>query len=118
VTQQCGSGTWLWGNHYKSFEGHTDGITAIAFLTDGTQLVSGLDDETVRVWDLATGVVLQEHKVNVVVEKLSYSNDGLILTDRGRLDAIAPLAKAVPSSFSTPTIISTRCFLALDLCAS
>jgi WD40 repeat protein len=98
--------------------GHSDWVLACAFSPDGKQLISGSKDMTVRVCDVATGATLQQRKVNIKVEKLSCLNDGLILTDRGRLDAIAPLAKAVPSSFSTPIIISTRCFLALDLCAS
>jgi WD40 repeat protein len=39
----------------QSFEGHSAQIRALAVSADGTCLVSGSDDRTVRVWNLATG---------------------------------------------------------------
>lgn len=35
--------------------GHGEQVTALAFSPDGTLLLSGSDDKTARVWDLATG---------------------------------------------------------------
>ena len=35
--------------------GHTDSVTAIAFSPDGKTLVSGGEDNTIRIWNLATG---------------------------------------------------------------
>ena len=37
------------------FEGHTGEVTSVAFSPDGTSLVSGSKDCTVRLWNLATG---------------------------------------------------------------
>jgi len=39
----------------QTLEGHTEGVTSVAFSPDGKQIVSGSDDRTVRRWDAATG---------------------------------------------------------------
>jgi WD40 repeat protein len=44
----------------KKFEGHTDEVKSVALSGDGRYAVSGGIDQTVRVWDLATG---KEYKV-------------------------------------------------------
>jgi WD40 repeat protein len=36
-------------------QGHTDYVNAVAISPDGNRIVSGSDDETVRVWDMQTG---------------------------------------------------------------
>src|SRR5262249_36267831 len=38
-----------------TLEGHTKSLNAVAFSRDGKLLASGSDDETVRLWDPATG---------------------------------------------------------------
>jgi WD40 repeat protein/predicted KAP-like P-loop ATPase len=45
----------LTGSRWVSCIGHTDYVTSVAFNHDGTQLVSGSFDKTVRVWDAKTG---------------------------------------------------------------
>ena len=42
----------------QTFMGHTDRVTSVAVTPAGTRLVSGSDDHTLRVWDLASGVEL------------------------------------------------------------
>ncbi|KAJ6534428.1 WD40-repeat-containing domain protein, partial [Mycena vulgaris] len=37
--------------HSEPLEGHTSGITSVAFSPDGKQIVSGSTDRTIRVWD-------------------------------------------------------------------
>lgn len=39
--------------------GHNDGANALAFSSDGTHLVSGSRDGTVKLWNVQTGVVVK-----------------------------------------------------------
>jgi WD40 repeat protein len=41
--------------------GHEDAVLSVAFSPDGKTIVSGSSDQTVRVWDAATGV--EQHKI-------------------------------------------------------
>ena len=48
-----------WSVALQTLEGHSSRVTSVAFSPDGTQVVSGSYDETVRLWDAATGTALQ-----------------------------------------------------------
>jgi len=37
------------------FEGHTSGVNAVAFSSDGKRIISGSSDKTIQVWDTETG---------------------------------------------------------------
>ncbi len=41
------------GRLVRSLEGHTGGVPAVALTPDGQQVVSGSEDRTLKVWDLA-----------------------------------------------------------------
>ncbi len=43
------------GGEFSIFKGHTGPVTCVAFTPDGRLAVSGSKDNTVRVWDVATG---------------------------------------------------------------
>jgi WD40 repeat protein len=77
------------GATLQTLEGHSDWVNAVAFSPDGKHLASGSRDMTVRIWDAATGATLQTLEVNTIVTMLSYLNDGSVMTNRGRLDAIS-----------------------------
>ena len=46
------------GQVLKVLDGHTDHVRDVAISTDGTKIVSGSLDKTVRVWSMETGEVL------------------------------------------------------------
>ena len=48
-----------WDACLQTLEGHSDGVTSVVFSADGQHLASGSDDNTIKIWDRATGVCLQ-----------------------------------------------------------
>src|SRR5439155_653295 len=43
------------GREVRAFAGHTAGVGAFALSADGTTLVSGSDDKTLKLWDIPSG---------------------------------------------------------------
>jgi WD40 repeat protein len=43
------------GKELNVLNGHTESVNSVAFSTDGTYIVSGSSDNSVRVWDASTG---------------------------------------------------------------
>ena len=46
----------FWHVHLSS--GHSEWVTSVAFSPDGTQVVSGSDDKTIKIWNVESGDVL------------------------------------------------------------
>ena len=57
------------------FLGHTHCVTSIAFSSNGTSLVSGADDKTIRLWDVQTGGVIKSFHHDGRVSSVSVSAD-------------------------------------------
>jgi WD40 repeat protein len=51
-----------WSAALQTLEGHSASVNSVAFSPDGKQVVSGSDDNTVQLWDAATGAALQTLK--------------------------------------------------------
>jgi WD40 repeat protein len=66
-----------WSAALLALEGHTSSVNSIASSPDGKQVVSGPCDKTVRIWDAATGALLQTLKGHkAVAHSVSFSPDG------------------------------------------
>ena len=58
-------------------KGHTGSVNSVGFNHDGTKIVSGSDDETIRVWNVDTGeciLTLKGHTGNVY--SVGFNHDG------------------------------------------
>jgi WD40 repeat protein len=40
---------------FHLFTGHSEPVTSVCFSPDGTRIVSGSNDKTVRIWNAVTG---------------------------------------------------------------
>jgi WD40 repeat protein len=81
------------GAQYAMLEGHSKKIEAIAFSPDGLLVASVSSNSTIRLWDSTTGAPRGKLDIDVAIQELSFSSDGLYLvTNRGRLsiESISP----------------------------
>jgi WD40 repeat protein len=57
-------------------EGHSLGVLSVVYSPDGTKIISGSVDKTIKIWDANTGICLQTlegHSSNVY--SVAYSPD-------------------------------------------
>jgi WD40 repeat protein/uncharacterized caspase-like protein len=72
------------GNRLLTFRGHVGSVTAVAFSPDGTRILSGAwtnlypqrNDNSAKLWDAATGRVIQTFQHTDMVGSVSFSPDG------------------------------------------
>jgi len=69
----------------RSLSGHTDGIWAVAFSPDGQTVVTGSDDKTVRLWDVATGAEIRRFEGHTgLLNSAVFSPDGQSIVTTGK----------------------------------
>jgi WD40 repeat protein len=68
----------MWPRLLQLFQGHSYCVSSVAFSPDGSKIVSGSFDKTIRVWDVSTGIEmlppLQGH--DDTVYSIAFSPDG------------------------------------------
>jgi len=64
------------GAHLNTLAGHYSGVTSVAFSSDGTRIVSGSHDYTLRFWDTASGAHVNTSGHSSGVTSVTFSPDG------------------------------------------
>jgi WD40 repeat protein len=74
----------------RTLKGHSGWVTAVAFTADGRRLASGGWDQTVKLWDVATGQGLGNIASEIKgVEALAFSHDGHWLAVESSTNTVA-----------------------------
>ncbi|HYX31830.1 MAG TPA: WD40 repeat domain-containing protein [Oligoflexus sp.] len=63
-------------NTTRSLTGHTSSIKALAFIDDGSKLISGSDDQSLLIHDLHTGKIVKSFTLTSPIEALAVSPSG------------------------------------------
>ncbi|KAF7348802.1 WD40 repeat-like protein [Mycena venus] len=73
-----------WSSLLKVFHGHSQWVRSVAISRDGTQIVSGSADQTVRIWDSETGDMILCSGHNDEVEAVAFSPGEQQIVSGGR----------------------------------
>jgi len=70
---------------FREFSGHKGAVQAVRFSRDGSMLVSGSRDNSVKVWDVATGTAVKTFRGHYSgVSDVAFDHDGRRVVSAGR----------------------------------
>jgi WD40 repeat protein len=91
----------------ETLEGHSDPVMSVAFSPDGQLVASGSYGGTVKLWDVATGAVLETLEVEGCVSRLSFSSDrSYIETNFGSFNHSSTLSLNIEPNTDIPQNIN------------
>ena len=67
------------GKLIKTLNEHTDSVTSVAFNNDGSKLVSGSYDSTVKILNVEIGEVEKTFECEGIVKSVAFNNDGTLI---------------------------------------
>jgi hypothetical protein len=68
----------------RQLEGHQGRVWSVAFSPDGATIASGSNDQTIRLWEVATGTTIRSYQGHqAVVRSAAFSPDGKYLVSGG-----------------------------------
>ena len=71
------------GELLRTLQGHTGPVNAVALTPDGNTAVSSSDDNTLRVWDVATGELVAVHSLEAIGLSVAVALDNRIVVGTG-----------------------------------
>jgi len=87
VLVALGKVAWLWdvetGRQLRPLVGHSGNVSAVAYAPDGKSVLTGSEDNTVRLWDPATGKQLRLFESGGQVHSVAFSPDGRAVLSGG-----------------------------------
>ena len=92
------------GSRRSTLSGHWESVTSLAFSQDGTLLVSGSNDKTIKLWDIQTGGVIKTLYELSQVQSISISPDTAIIVS-GSHDTIRLWGVRTGECISTHPVI-------------
>jgi WD40 repeat protein/energy-coupling factor transporter ATP-binding protein EcfA2 len=73
----------------RRFEGHTDDVTSVAFSPDGSIILSGSADDSLRLWDIESGTEIRRFEGHTDdVTSVAFSPDGSIILSGSADDSL------------------------------
>ena len=86
----------MWDSCLQTMEGHSGWITSVRFSPDGTRIMSGSDDTTLRLWDAVSGAHLNTLKGHSnFITSVAFSPDGARIVSGSDSDETLQLWDAV-----------------------
>lgn len=83
----------------REFPGHAGHVLSVGFHPDGQMLASGGSDCTIKLWDVATGNVLQTLRGHTgSIDSLDFNHDGTQLVSASRRDHTVKVWDVAPQS--------------------
>ncbi|KAF1360166.1 HET-domain-containing protein [Lizonia empirigonia] len=90
-----------WSACLQTLEGHSNGVSSVAFSHDSSKLASASWDNTVKVWDASSGACLQTLNIGRLLYSLSFDSTSSFLHSK-----IGPIAIHNPGTSSEVAVVA------------